>query len=513
MKKKWSMAKGLLLLTVCVCFAGKMNVFEAKAASVSMKRGEEVYYDGYSTFYYYIDGKLGYCLEPKKSSPHEGEFAAEKLGGDTLLSKALYYMYGGPGYDKYMKPKLPESYQGKERAYCLSHCVLSYVYDNCNKSSDAFLGLGDSMKTQVQACTKAIREFPKIPEPDLAFDPKVVNAYFEPAEKVQRTEEIVCLGDEENYVELTLPEDVVLSNLTKKTENTGKVKIYGGDRFYLYTGATKYNGRKWESGKIYGVNRQKWRSLVINTGAGGQHIGTGYLVTAEVEPLSLAVNWIPVPELVVDKYADKEEKIFKVGDVITYTVDVTQQIEKAVAKNVTITDTILTEGVKLQKNSIVLLDKDQSVISDAVISVKGNSYTIRAGEFLRGIETGEKYTVEYQVVITDESVIGKEIENEVIVRADNAEEEKDREKVKVEEPEEPVIPEETPPEKPEEPVVPEKIPLEKPEKPAPKPQIKIIKEKESVKTADEQNVGIIAVFMLLSCVGILGCGRMTHKIK
>ena len=42
------------------------------------------------------------------------------------------------------------------------------------------------------------------------------------------------------------------------------------------------------------------------------------------------------------------------GDIITYTIDVTQKIEHAVAKNVVITDTILTEGVKLQKNSIVL---------------------------------------------------------------------------------------------------------------------------------------------------------------
>ncbi len=50
-----------------------------------------------------------------------------------------------------------------------------------------------------------------------------------------------------------------------------------------------------------------------------------------------------------------------------------------------------------------------------------------------GPESGQKYTVEYQVAITDESVIGKEIENEVVVCSENAEEVKDRETVKVEE--------------------------------------------------------------------------------
>mgnify|MGYP000152197465 CR=1 FL=1 len=64
--------------------------------------------------------------------------------------------------------------------------------------------------------------------------------------------------------------------------------------------------------------------------------------------------------------------------------------------------------------------------------MQGNSYTIHAGEFLEGPESGQKYTVEYQVAITDESVIGKEIENEVVVCSENAEEVKDRETVKVE---------------------------------------------------------------------------------
>ena len=163
----------------------------------------------------------------------------------------------------------------------------------------------------------------------------------------------------------------------------------------------------------------------------------------------MQVKWLDKPELQVEKNADKSGKTYKLGDIITYTLDVTQQIEKAIAKNVVITDTILTEGVKLQKNSVILLNENGEKIPDAKITVQGNSYTIHAGEFLEGPESGQKYTVEYQVAITDESVIGKEIENEVVVCSENAEEVKDRETVKVEEepkpePGEPKVEEPTP---------------------------------------------------------------------
>ena len=60
---------------------------------------------------------------------------------------------------------------------------------------------------------------------------------------------------------------------------------------------------------------------------------------------------VPEPELEIEKEADKSGKTYELGDLITYTIDVTQRIQDAVAKNVVITDTILTEGVKLQKTS------------------------------------------------------------------------------------------------------------------------------------------------------------------
>ena len=98
-----------------------------------------------------------------------------------------------------------------------------------------------------------------------------------------------------------------------------------------------------------------------------QDIGTASMQQIVSSPIELQVKWLDKPELQVEKNADKSGKTYKLGDIITYTLDVTQQIEKAIAKNVVITDTILTEGVKLQKNSVILLNENGEKIPDAKI--------------------------------------------------------------------------------------------------------------------------------------------------
>lgn len=152
--------------------------------------------------------------------------------------------------------------------------------------------------------------------------------------------------------------------------------------------------------------------------------------------------WINSPVLEVGKQADKEE--YLVGDTVTYTVNVTQVQTGCVARNVTISDTILTEGVKLQKNSIVLLDKDGNKfhIPEELIEVQGNSFIIHTGMHLiresgyinwdvenggavtKGsynpiqIEKESALTVEYAVEIVDRDLAGQTICNKVIVNSD-----------------------------------------------------------------------------------------------
>ena len=321
---------------------------------------------------------------------------------------------------------------------------------------------------------------------------------------MQRTEVVTCEGDTSNSLVLSLPEGVTLVNVTQQSRLQGQVTVHGQEQFYLASDVAYGNGTSWDSGQIKGTLNQAWRTLVVKTGGGSQDIGTGQLLTVEPSAVSLQVKWMERPELMVEKHADKTGKTYQLGDIVTYTMDVTQQIQNAVAKNVVITDTILTEGVQLQKNSIVLLDGSRNVIQDAVISVNGNSFTIHAGEFLQCVELGERYIAEYQMAITDESVIGKEIDNEVVVCADNAEEKKDEEKILVEKPKESDEPEKETPE------------IEKPET---EPE-KLVEAKSkttakiaSVKTGDQENIVVLVLFLILSCTTIFVCVKMNAWLR
>ena len=496
-----------------VCFARKLILasglffllliwptVRAEAKEVSLVKGEAVKYMGYSTHYYYVDGNLAFCLEPDMKSPGNGVYSGTELDSGTHLGKAMYYMYGGPGYEKYIKDSLTGGWGADANAYCLTHCVLSYIYDGCNQNSAAFKGLNKDIASAVVMYADYVKGLPDIPDADLTFSQSDLTAYYDREQKCQRTQSIKCVGDTANGIVIPLPQGVMLVNETKNTVEEGNVRVAGGDLFYLKADVTYGNGTTWNSGEIKGELTSTWRTLVVKTGNGSQDIGTSSLKQIESEPITLQVKWMDSPELQVEKNADRPDKIYKLGDTITYTIDVTQQIEKAVAKNVVITDTILTEGVKLEENSVILLDETGQEITDVIITVQGNSYTLHVCEFLEGPESGQKYTVEYQVVITDESVIGKEIENEVIVRADNAEETKDREIVTVEpEPEKPT-PEEPTPESPK--IEESKLP-ETPEVIQQKPL-----KASSVKTGDVANVTGIFLLLILSCTVIVLCGTM-----
>ena len=93
MNKSNSLWGKCILAIACMILCAGIYGEEAHAEEVSLKRGEEVFYEGYSTFYYYINGKLGYCLEPKKSSPHDGTFQAVATrmtgSGNSMLSRMM----------------------------------------------------------------------------------------------------------------------------------------------------------------------------------------------------------------------------------------------------------------------------------------------------------------------------------------------------------------------------------------------------------------------------------------
>lgn len=133
--------------------------------TVQLTVGKEVYYGTYSTNYFYVDGKPAYCLEPLKATPEPGSYEAETLETGNLR-KGLYYAYGGPGYDTYTAEF---GYLGsgggfdEDREYCMSHCILSYLYSG---SPDAFTGLTDS---ETAVLLQQIDQMLSLPDPPQSF--------------------------------------------------------------------------------------------------------------------------------------------------------------------------------------------------------------------------------------------------------------------------------------------------------------------------------------------------------
>lgn len=158
-----------------------------------------------------------------------------------------------------------------------------------------------------------------------------------------------------------------------------------------------------------------------------------------------ALVYINSPRLVITKKADKEK--YAIGDTVTYKIDVTNSQIGTVARNLVIDDDIQTEGVELQKASIVLMDAEGNVIKKESYdeAVKNNTFALKTKRHLVkegnyslwdleagkkpetqktwnpvGVTKETKLQIEYQMVITDNKLAGKEIKNVANAVSDEA---------------------------------------------------------------------------------------------
>ncbi|MGI6069524.1 MAG: hypothetical protein ACOYBE_03760 [Blautia sp.] len=142
--------------------------------------------------------------------------------------------------------------------------------------------------------------------------------------------------------------------------------------------------------------------------------------------------WVNTPKLAVTKHSDKEA--YLLGDTQTYTIGVTQKARGCVARSVIIEDTILTEGVKLSKGSIVFVDQDH-MVAEADMAIHEQAFAVSTGRnlvcpkgyFMWDGSEGKEYemeawnpleleretelSVEYEAEVTDIQLAGQNVEN------------------------------------------------------------------------------------------------------
>lgn len=143
MKKNNSIQKRLLALmlcvaTVCTTLLGGLSV--NAATTVTYDLGRELTYGTLWTNFMTFDGdNIAYCIEPELYAPESGTYTVQILSEGSALRKALYYLYGGYGYEKVTKEKYFSGWS-KDDIYIVGHLVVSYINDGYSSGDDAFLG-------------------------------------------------------------------------------------------------------------------------------------------------------------------------------------------------------------------------------------------------------------------------------------------------------------------------------------------------------------------------------------
>lgn len=181
------------------------------------------------------------------------------------------------------------------------------------------------------------------------------------------------------------------------------------------------SGHKIETGKNLAQNEfftVTYDVLFTDQTLGGEEVTNVAKTHADNVPEKTTTVTVKIekPELEVTKTSDK--KVYSFEDTAHYTVKTEEVKENATAYNVVIDDQLQVSGAKVLAETIKISDKDGKDFTDKCeIECKGTGYTIKTK---RDLTKGETFTVNYDVIFEDRSLIDNYVPNVVKVTADNA---------------------------------------------------------------------------------------------
>ena len=276
--------------TLLFCTVNSINLQE----DVYLEVGDVIYYPEnigyYSTNWFYVNGKLAYCIESQRPTPPTGDYVGEVLDSNQDLKKVLYYGYGGAGdiTGTYM-PDFSD-----EQKYVFTHIAASYAY----AGTEGFAGCPyeNLVAAGVIGYIDKLLGMEEPPKGELSFSANSVTA-VRSGEK-QRTPNIVLNGDYRNHITMNLPTGITGVNTTEnKNVTAGKFTVKGGDTFYLEAPVSQSG--KYSTGDLYGSIGETWRTLVVSTGDVDQAVGV--FESESALPVSLTVNWISMARIALVK--------------------------------------------------------------------------------------------------------------------------------------------------------------------------------------------------------------------
>lgn len=261
---------------------------------VHLEKGDTIYYPtnigNYLTCWFYVNGKIAYCIESHKASPPSGDYVANVLDTNVNLQKVLYYGYGGAG-------DITGSYMpgySEEVKYVFTHIAASYAY----AGTDGFAGCSyeNLVSSGVIGFIDTLFGMEEPPKGELSFSSQSLTTTR--SGDTQRTTDVTLQGDKRNKVTLTLPSGITAVNKTQNTgAATGSLTLSGGDSFYLQAPLSMTGN--FSTGNLYGSIRESWRTLVVTTGNAQQDIGV--FESESASPVSLSVKWLDMARVSLKK--------------------------------------------------------------------------------------------------------------------------------------------------------------------------------------------------------------------
>ena len=262
---------------------------------------------------------------------------------------------------------------------------------------------------------------PVDPTPDLKIEKKSDKTNYSVGDKGYYTVKVTQTADNATARNVVIEdafdnEKAILDTKTiKLTDSKGK------DITKEVSIAGTPSGYKIETGKNLAQNEfftVTYDVLFTDQTLGGEEVTNVAKTHADNVPEKTTTVTVRIekPELEVTKTSDK--KVYSYEDTAHYTVKTEEVKENATAYNVVIDDQLQVSGAKVLAETIKISDKDGKDFTDKCeIECKGTGYTIKTK---RDLTKGETFTVNYDVVFEDRSLIDNYVPNVVKVTADNA---------------------------------------------------------------------------------------------
>lgn len=303
------------LLMIFSCLLTSINAIDATSYTGPFTRVKELDYPEWwarklgvkqwSTWMCTFNGQWSYCLESSKNSPSAGNKTAEELvNSNEMISKLLYYGYGGPAA---LEGQLDGTGNGlwddglttPETHYLYTHVLLSIAYsgDMMGVDLDGLETLGIGLK----GLYNYIASLPMPVSPSLSDS---FTASFDPATKLQKTNIVTFNAASNAVINVTLQDGVTLHNVTTNTSKTGTVSVNGGQSFYLT--APLSVSEDYTSGNIAGSNCTRFVPLAIYGNGSTQTHGS---YTYDVANLTYHVEWLDTGRLELTKTNTNQDLI------------------------------------------------------------------------------------------------------------------------------------------------------------------------------------------------------------